>query len=391
MSDDLKKRIRTRLNELGKTARAASLDAGLGSDAIRNVLNDRAKSPRGDTLRDLAYALQCSLEWLLTGRDDPTPVEHDAHAKDLLQRVDQRLREMGLSDREASLRATGSVNTIRSMRRGSTPGVDKLLRLAPILGTSVNWLVTGKDEGDISSYGIVPHKEVRQSLIERINQRLTELDLSARKASLLASNGQNPELIRNIQRGKSVSPRGETMCKLAQTLQCSLDWLVAGQKSAQTRTSSPPSFSPVSASRPSDAQSIPEINIRTSTNEDGNGGLKAANEICGSWSLPSEYLCSELRINAHSARIIEVQGDSMEPTLKAGDRIMVNLSDKKPSPPGIFALWDGFGVVVKRVEHIPTSEPPTFKIKSDHDQGEYERPASEVNIIGRVVWFGRKM
>jgi hypothetical protein len=142
---------------------------------------------------------------------------------------------------------------------------------------------------------------------------------------------------------------------------------------------------------------IPEIDVRAGMGgggegavtyvSDGDGGFMETDAVCENWSIPEDYLRSELRVKVDAARIIEVQGDSMTPTLISGDRIMINTDDKRPSPPGIFAIWDGFGVVVKRIEHIPNSDPPTLRIKSDNQQhNTYERTFGEVNIIGRVVW-----
>ena len=147
---------------------------------------------------------------------------------------------------------------------------------------------------------------------------------------------------------------------------------------------------------------IPEINVRAGMGGGGevavtyvpedNGGMMAADDVRGRWSLPDEYVRAELHVDVDIARIIEVQGDSMEPTLRAGDRVMVDMGSKVPSPPGVFALWDGFGVVVKRLEHIPNSDPPLLKVKSDNKlHNEYERTAEEVNIIGRVVWYARRV
>ena len=33
-------------------------------------------------------------------------------------------------------------------------------------------------------------------------------------------------------------------------------------------------------------------------------------------------------------------------------------------PPGIFVIWDGTGLVAKRIEHAPHSEPPRMVLKS---------------------------
>lgn len=147
---------------------------------------------------------------------------------------------------------------------------------------------------------------------------------------------------------------------------------------------------------------IPEIDVRAGMGgggeapieyvSDGNGGHITTDAVRGTWSLPNDYLNSELRVDANATRILEVQGDSMEPTLRSGDRVMINTRDKRPSPPGIFALWDGYGVVVKRLELIPNSDPATVRIISDNqNHSHYERTADEVHLIGRVVWFARRM
>lgn len=125
---------------------------------------------------------------------------------------------------------------------------------------------------------------------------------------------------------------------------------------------------------------------------DGNGGAVVGDAVRGHWHLPDDYLRVELRAAAKDLTIIEVEGDSMAPTLQTGDRVMVNLRAKIPSPPGIFALWDGLGVVCKRVEHIQGSDPPRLRIISDNDRhAAYERTVEEAHIIGRVVWFARRM
>lgn len=63
-------RIKQRLKELGLTPRAASLEAGLSADAIRNMLRNPKAIPRGRTLIALAEALDVTVEWLL-GQDAP--------------------------------------------------------------------------------------------------------------------------------------------------------------------------------------------------------------------------------------------------------------------------------------------------------------------------------
>ena len=62
---ELRERIRDRLDQLGKSARRASMDGGLTPDAIRNVLRTKSRNPRRDTLEGIARGLDWSLEELL--------------------------------------------------------------------------------------------------------------------------------------------------------------------------------------------------------------------------------------------------------------------------------------------------------------------------------------
>lgn len=123
------------------------------------------------------------------------------------------------------------------------------------------------------------------------------------------------------------------------------------------------------------------------------GGISLDGEAeRGRWPFLSEYIDSELRLRGSELALISVKGDSMEPTLRSGDRILIDLTDRNVSQPGLFVLWDGDGRVVKRVERILASKRPTLRLKSDNPlHGEYQVPADLVNVIGRVVWAARQL
>jgi phage repressor protein C with HTH and peptisase S24 domain len=71
---------------------------------------------------------------------------------------------------------------------------------------------------------------------------------------------------------------------------------------------------------------------------------------------------------------------------------MVDTSRRIPPPPGIFVIWDGMGIVAKRIEHVPHSYPTKVIIKSLNPEYQtYERNAEDVNIIGRVVWASKRL
>jgi phage repressor protein C with HTH and peptisase S24 domain len=65
---------------------------------------------------------------------------------------------------------------------------------------------------------------------------------------------------------------------------------------------------------------------------------------------------------------------------------MIDTSQRVPVLPEIFVIWDGKGIVAKRVEQVPHSEPPKVIMESLNPEYQiYEPAAEEVNIVGRVI------
>ena len=93
-------------------------------------------------------------------------------------------------------------------------------------------------------------------------------------------------------------------------------------------------------------------------------------------------------------RLLVVRGDSMSPVLEDGDRVLVNTADTRPSPPGIFVLHDGVGLMIKSLELVPglTPEQAMIRISSANTHySAYQRRISELEIKGRIIWFGRRL
>ena len=133
---------------------------------------------------------------------------------------------------------------------------------------------------------------------------------------------------------------------------------------------------------------VPEYDVKLAA---GDGFAPDEGIINDAWPFSQQYI-NELRLPATQLMLCVAEGDSMTPTLFSGDRIMVNRMDTNPARPGIFGLWDGGALVVKRVEKIPASDPVKLRLISDNPlHGAYEVLAEDTNIIGRVVWFARRM
>ena len=135
---------------------------------------------------------------------------------------------------------------------------------------------------------------------------------------------------------------------------------------------------------------IAEIDVRASAGPGAiNEGLEEVKHV---WFFPENVIRHELRARTDDLRMITIDGDSMEPLLASGDRIVIDTSQRVPVPPGIFVIWDGMGLVAKRIEHEPNSDPPKVIIKSVNPEYEtYEAGADEVHIIGRIIWTSRRL
>jgi hypothetical protein len=119
----------------------------------------------------------------------------------------------------------------------------------------------------------------------------------------------------------------------------------------------------------------------------------------GPGTLPAEEIPSgRLRFNHRWLKgqglepamlsVIEVEGDSMEPTLRDGDEILV---DRTPRPlrAGIHVIRLDDVLLVKRLEPGPGG---TVRIISDNPAyPRLERPLHEVELVGRVVWKGGRL
>lgn len=109
-------------------------------------------------------------------------------------------------------------------------------------------------------------------------------------------------------------------------------------------------------------------------------------------SFPPDLLRRITAAPAGGLKLLSVSGDSMSPTLEDGDLVMVDTGRRMPSPPGIFILDDGVGLVAKRVDAIPNTTPPLLRLSSDNPAySNYQRRIDEVHVVGRVVWFARNI
>lgn len=140
-----------------------------------------------------------------------------------------------------------------------------------------------------------------------------------------------------------------------------------------------------------DSLSVNEIDFRAGAGGIGlidhqDNGEALSDIVVDKWVFPKSLFAGKADVAKGSFCIITITGDSMAPLIEHGARVLVNMADRSPTPPGFFVVYDGLGVLVKRVQFIPFSEPPRVKISSVNPEYEpYERTLDEAHIQGRVL------
>lgn len=136
-----------------------------------------------------------------------------------------------------------------------------------------------------------------------------------------------------------------------------------------------------------DSVKIEEIDLRKAVSLSPQSGAEKRH-----WRIPRDLVRSRGTTPEAELKIVNVIGDSMEPILMPGQRLLIDIGDRFPSPPGIFIVHDGNGLVLKRVQIIPRNKPVKVRVTSDNVKYDgYECPLDDANIQGRVIghwrWF----
>jgi phage repressor protein C with HTH and peptisase S24 domain len=110
------------------------------------------------------------------------------------------------------------------------------------------------------------------------------------------------------------------------------------------------------------------------------------------FAFDERWLKSLTASRASELSIVRVEGDSMAPTLNAGDEILVDLGDgSERLRDGIYVLRIDDAVVVKRLALNPKGR--RFTVQSDNPAYPDWPDCSldQINCIGRVIWAGRRI
>ena len=126
----------------------------------------------------------------------------------------------------------------------------------------------------------------------------------------------------------------------------------------------------------------------------GNGHAMDAEAVTDVLAFKEDWIRRELRASPSDLNLIYVQGDSMEPDLRAGDIVLLDHTDTRASREGFYVIRMDGALLVKQLQRLPGGivkvisrnaayEPFTVTVAMVEEPNGFA-------VIGRVVWACRR-
>ncbi|ACL73559.1 putative phage repressor [Thioalkalivibrio sulfidiphilus HL-EbGr7] len=226
-----------------------------------------------------------------------------------------------------------------------------------------------------------------------IGERIAHIRGSRSQAALAQQLGVHKNSIGNYERGER-TPDADFLRKLMDA-GYNANWVITGE--GPMRLGEPEPAAPQAAPEHmiqevgEEYALVPLYDVRAAA---GHGAVVEEEQVTDSLAFKRQWIHQELHANPADLYLIYVDGESMEPTLRPGDVILVDRRSAQAVPrDGIYVLRMDGSLLVKRLQRLPGR-----KVKVTSDNPAYEpfelaldTPGEDLAIIGRVVWSGRRM
>lgn len=142
---------------------------------------------------------------------------------------------------------------------------------------------------------------------------------------------------------------------------------------------------PLAEARPMDIILLPQVAARLAA---GYGSLETEGEVVDHFAFSQDWLC---RLgNPERMVLMEVTGNSMEPDIKHGDKVLVDQGKTQIYGHAIYAVGVNEEIYIKQVETLPGNRLVLRSLNPRYEPIEVFLGgdlADSVHIIGRVLWW----
>lgn len=326
-----------------------------------------------------AIALKHNKQWNLGKNKGKIP--YVKTIEDIQRVIENALNDAGISARKASLLACGREDLIRDIRRGRMPSYDRVARILEVLGVSI----------EIASHRVA-HLDPNASIPDSSPGLLAPVRLTA--ALGLPAGATLAEAIAEIESRSDDDP-GAKLREMAELL----DELAERQAELATRWEKGreiPQAGPGDRALAHreildnvvDLPGARHIEIREADVAAGGGAVNLDEAPVKGYLAFQRAWLDRHALDPTQCVVIEVRGESMEPTLPDGCSILVDFGTKRWRKGRIFVFLTGDGLIVKRADESETGE---RLLASDHPAWAPVVLPGDASILGEVAWTARTL
>lgn len=188
-------------------------------------------------------------------------------------------------------------------------------------------------------------------------------------------------------RGESDVP-ATRLGQIARACEVTCDFLIFGEVDASISMSGAAALAQAANDVDGDVAFIPLLDVVASA---GPGIENPFPATIDHLPFPKRWL-AELAVPETFARLLELGGDSMEPTIRDGSICLLDTRLQTPRVEGVYALIDGKDVRIKRIGRGWEGK---IVLISDNERYESETlaapEAEALRIAGKIVWAGGRV
>jgi len=229
-------------------------------------------------------------------------------------------------------------------------------------------------------------------MYKKLNNRIT----FARKSSRLTQRelakllGISEPTMNHYETGKR-APSAILLGAMVTLLKCDPGWLLTGNEpAASAPTTHDTPFEPTNGDDM--AQHfifVAQYDLKIAET----GVTIQSSQIVDHLAFKRDWVISDLKIDPSRLMLVSAAGDSMEPTVRTGDLLLVDRSPTIPLEDGIYLIQIEQNLSVKRLERRLDG---SVTIRGDNPKASREelipkKELARLKNIGKVVWVGRKI
>ncbi len=182
----------------------------------------------------------------------------------------------------------------------------------------------------------------------------------------------------------------EWALKIASAYNLSTDWLMTGEGPMTRESRVAEAGTGYNSAKFRDNYIyVPRYDVQASA---GHGVINDQEGVVDHLAFRRDWVKNKLGVDGKALALITASGDSMEPTIQEDDLLLLNTAVNEVQDDGIYCIKNDSTLQVKRIQRMIGKE---LVVKSDNPAYQPFTVGPDqlgfLEVVGRVVWYGRQI